>query len=210
MHLPVPRLAAALVAELVRAGPRSSLGAGLLGRLTVLALDRVRPDREAYLADVLAYGNADLLTHRAEGPRELVRRQAASWDPLLDRAAEVLGADLKTGVGIRPVDQADTALRSIEAALRARLARTRSFDFALAAIGEMTTLSGSLVLALAVSEGWLPAPDAWSASIIDENWQSERWGVDGEAETALERRRQSFLAAADVLRAICCEDRTPE
>ena len=197
--MPVERLATALVQEMAGAVPRPAAGAGPIGYLTVLALDRVCPDREAYIEDILSYGNADLLVHRAGDPPELVRRQAANWDPILQWAADALGAELRSGVGVRPINQAESALSALEAAVREELSRASSQDFALAALGELSVLSGSLVLALAVARQRLPATEAWSASIVDEDWQSERWGADSEAVAALDRRRRAFLVAAELL-----------
>lgn len=198
--MPAEQLATALVQEMAGAGPGPAAGAGPIGRLTVLVLDRVCPDREAYIEDILSYGNADLLVHRAGAPPELVRRQAANWDPILQWAADALGAELQSGVGIRPIGQAESALSALEAAVREELLRASSLDFALAALGELTVLSGSLVLALAVARQRLPATEAWSASIVDEDWQSVQWGADSEAVAALDRRRRAFLVAAELLR----------
>ena len=200
--MPVKPLASALANELSAANPRSSPVVGPLGHLSVLALDRVRTDRPVYLADVLAYRNSDLLSHRAEGPSELIQRQAAYWDPVLDWALATLGAELEVGVGIVPVNQSEAALAALESAVHGILSETPSLDFALAAIGEMTALSGSLVLALATAREWLPVTEAWSISILDENWQEERWGIDQEARTAQEQRRLRFFVAAECIRVL--------
>ena len=202
MKMPVEPLAVALAEELAGAASRTGLGGVPLRRLTILALDRVQSDRETFLSDVLAYANADLLLHRAEAPPELVRRQAACWDPVVRWAAKAHGAELRTCVGVRPVNQPEPALEALATAVRVRLSRTCAFDFALAALGEMTMLSGSLLLALATASDRLPAEEAWFASIVDEVWQSEQWGVDLEAEAARDRRRIAFLAAAEVMRMI--------
>ncbi len=39
-------------------------------------------------AMLAAYGATDLLCYRAEGPLELVVRQAEAWDPLLSRTVD--------------------------------------------------------------------------------------------------------------------------
>lgn len=202
LMMPVESLAFELAKELSASNSQSSPIVGPLEHLTALALDRVRLDREAYFADVLAYGSSDLLVHRAEGPSELVRRQAANWDPVLDWAATALGAQLRVGMGICPINQSESALNALESALHGSLAEALSLDFALAAMSEMTALSGSLVLALATAHGWLPSKEAWSISIVDEDWQAERWGVDREACAAQERRRMAFFAAAECVRVL--------
>jgi chaperone required for assembly of F1-ATPase len=60
---------------------------------------------------------------------------------------------------------------------------------------DLVTLSGSLVLGLAVSRGALGGDEAWSLSRVDEAWQNEQWGVDMEAAAAVERGREDFLRA---------------
>ena len=56
--------------------------------------------------------------------------------------------------------------------------------FGLTALHELVTLSGSLVLGLAVARGALAAEVAWDLSRIDESWQEEQWGCDAEAAAA--------------------------
>ena len=51
-------------------------------------------------------------------------------------------------------------------------------DLALSALYNLTHISGSLVIALAVSEGRLSAADAFGAAQLDELFQIERWGED--------------------------------
>ena len=43
--------------------------------------------------------------------------------------------------------------------------------------------------------GRLRAGDAWPISRIDEDWQSEQWGVDEEAQAAADAKRSDFLLA---------------
>jgi chaperone required for assembly of F1-ATPase len=51
-------------------------------------------------------------------------------------------------------------------------------DLALSALYNLTHVAGSLVIALAVSEGRLSAADAFSTGQLDELFQIERWGAD--------------------------------
>ncbi|EKE43427.1 hypothetical protein OCGS_2465 [Oceaniovalibus guishaninsula JLT2003] len=154
------------------------------------AIDKVTPQRAAVVAALLEYGATDLLCYRADGPPTLVARQAAAWDPLLDWAAATFGARLRTTVGVMPVAQ--------DAADIARLSPpVEAMDpFALAGFYDLVSLTGSLVLALAVSARHLDPETAWDASRIDETWQSEQWGVDDEAARQVAIRRQAFMDAA--------------
>jgi chaperone required for assembly of F1-ATPase len=51
-------------------------------------------------------------------------------------------------------------------------------DLALSALYNLTHISGSLVIALAVADGHLPADQAFAAAQLDELYQIERWGED--------------------------------
>jgi chaperone required for assembly of F1-ATPase len=159
-------------------------------RLANAAIDKVAAQREEVVDMLASYGGTDLLCYRAEGPDKLVERQRAGWDPLLAWAAEALGADLVTGSGVMPVMQAGGDLRRLREPVAAM------DDFALAAFHDLVALSGSLVLALAVTEGRLSAEEAWRLSRLDEDFQIEEWGEDEEAAEAAAIRRKAFLDAA--------------
>ncbi|MDD2868093.1 ATP12 family chaperone protein [Neomegalonema sp.] len=158
-------------------------------RAVNLAIDRLPATREAVIDDAAAYGGSDALAHRTE-EGELADLERAAWDPLLAWAAEALGAPLEPVGGIMPKDQAPESL----AALRAAVAAVS--DLQLIALHELTTLSGSLVLALAVARGRLTPEEGWRLAMLGEEWQAARWGRDEEAEARMARRRDAFLRAA--------------
>ena len=66
----------------------------------------------------------------------------------------------------------------------------------------MTGLMGSALLALAVDFGELDAEAAWSAAHVDEDFQSEQWGLDAEAAARRAMRRRDMMAAAALIEAI--------
>ena len=72
--------------------------------------------------------------------------------------------------------------------------------FELAALSPLVTISGSLVVALALAEQAIDLETAWSAAALDEQWQAEQWGEDEEAALALAARRREFEAAESFLR----------
>ncbi len=164
-------------------------------RLANTAIDRVDAKRAEVAAFLAQYGETDLLCYRAEDPKELVDRQAAAWDPLLDWADETYGARLVATQGVMPVTQSAQAIAALTGVLRAQSA------FELTALHELVVLSGSLVLGLVAARGHLPADEVWARSRIDEDWQAEQWGRDDEAEEAAQNRRTGFLAAYDFLQA---------
>ncbi len=184
------RVAEAAAAEWAAQGERIAPETMPVTRAVNAAVDRVSTARDAVVAAIAAYGETDLICYRADAPAELARRQADQWDPLMRWSAEALGAPLIAVVGVTPTPQPAQALAALTAAVRAES------DLGLAALHELTTLSGSLVIGLATQRGRLGAADAWTASRLDEAWQTERWGVDAEAEAAAAAKRRDFEAAA--------------
>ncbi len=158
-------------------------------RLANTALDKVAVQRAEVAALVADYGGTDLLCYRGEGPRELVARQSAGWDPWLDWAAADCGARLTATAGVVPLPQDSDALTAL-----ARLVSARGI-FTLTALHDLVSISGSLVLGLAVQAGRLSAAEAFALSRIDEIWQAELWGEDAEAAAAASNRRADMEAA---------------
>jgi chaperone required for assembly of F1-ATPase len=153
------------------------------------AIDKVATQQAEVVEMLAAYGDSDLLCYRAEGPPDLVARQAAGWDPLLDWAAKAVGAPLTATAGVIHIEQPEESLEALEAQVSALS------PFQLSAFHDLVAISGSLVLALAVTHGRLSAEEAWSLSRIDEDWQIELWGEDEEAAEIAALKREAFLQA---------------
>lgn len=174
--LPTMALADAIAAEW-NAQERDIVPATMpLTTLAATAIDRVPHLRDKTIDEAAAYGATDLLCYRVAEPLELVERQAATWDPLLDWLLRRYDVRLAITDSIHAVTQDSAAL----ARLRAALAATDNFQ--MAALHALTGATGSLVIALALFEGELDAPAAFAASQIEELFQLERWGSDAEAE----------------------------
>ena len=191
--LPKRPLAEAIAAEWDAQGEEVRPDALPLTRSANSAIDRVMPQHDEVAAGIAAYGETDLLCYRAPHPESLARRQAELWDPLLDWAAEAFGARLRTGTGVMHVMQPARATDALREAVRAHDA------WAITALHELVTLSGSLVLGLAVSHRRLDAAEAWRLSRVDEDWQIAEWGEDAEAAAAARRREVEFHEAERLL-----------
>jgi chaperone required for assembly of F1-ATPase len=164
-----------------------------LTRLAATGLDRVAPRHVEIIGDTAKYGGSDLLCYRASAPDSLVKMQQETWQPLLDWAAERYGARLKVVEGISFVEQPE------EAKARLRDAVAAHADLALAALYNLTHTSGSLVIALAVSDGRLTAEEAANAALVDELYQVGRWGDDPLAEKHREGVQKDIASAARFL-----------
>jgi chaperone required for assembly of F1-ATPase len=157
------------------------------------AIDGVMGREAEVRADIVRYAGNDLICYRAEGPPELVRRQAEVWDPVLVWIREMLGASFHVTQGIMPAAQSLSATANVAHAIEAYEA------FELAALHVMTTLMGSVLLALAHARGQLSAEEAWSAAHVDEDWQISQWGEDAEAMARRGRRWLDMQAASHLM-----------
>jgi chaperone required for assembly of F1-ATPase len=153
------------------------------------AIDKVRTQRAEVIGLLSEYGGTDLLCYRAAAPEGLVARQKQEWDSMLAWAEQELQVRLMVGEGVMHLPQPDDSLVKLQRELDA------VDDFGLAAAHDLISLSGSLILALAVMRGRLDAARAWTISRVDEDWQIAQWGVDEEAAAAAEVKRAAFLHA---------------
>jgi chaperone required for assembly of F1-ATPase len=196
----VPVLAQALAAEWDAQRETIDPATMPLTRLANAIIDGVHDRAGPVAAEVVKYLGSDLVCYRAATPRGLVERQAQHWDPILQWASETLGARFAVGEGVVHVAQPDAALAAARAAIPAD-------PWRLGAVHAVTTLTGSALIALALSRVRLTPDAAWQAAHVDEDWNMEQWGRD---EPALERRASRFTemqAAATVLRALAEQPR---
>ena len=156
------------------------------------AIDKVAIQFDEVAEMLAGYGGSDLLCYRAEAPEELCDRQRLNWDPLLEWAAETFGARLRLAQGVMPVAQPPEALE------RLRTATRDQGVFQLTALHDLVTITGSLVLGLAVSRGRIEADRAFDLSRLDEDWQIERWGADTEAMATTDIERGQLKDAANL------------
>jgi chaperone required for assembly of F1-ATPase len=63
----------------------------------------------------------------------------------------------------------------------------------------VTTLTGSALLALALSSGAVTPDAVWRAAHVDEDFNMQTWGRDEQAVARREYRARDFEAAAQVL-----------
>jgi chaperone required for assembly of F1-ATPase len=153
----------------------------LLTKLANTAIDRNDAQREALVQELTGFARHDLLCYRAEEQGELRARQQAGWDPLLDWADQIFGARLAHTYGVGHIEQDALAISALEGFLRAQNVWT------LTGLHVATTITGSLVLALAIARRRLSCAEAFALSRIDEMFQAEKWGPDAEAEARTRR-----------------------
>ena len=191
--VPTRALADAVVAEWRVQGDKVDPATMPMTRYMNSILDTVADHREGVVDRVAAYGASDLLCYRSAHPATLVARQAAAWDDLLTWVAKAKNAPMVVTTGIMAVEQPEASLHSLRSAV------AEHDDAALAALHDLTAFSGSLIIALAISDHHLTAAQAWTASRVDDDWQVEQWGEDALATAAAEDKHSAFMDAARLL-----------
>ena len=167
-------------------------------RIVNPAIDSVSGLMDEVRADIANYAGTDLLCYRASEPDKLVNRQNAMWNPIITRVEHEIGGRFVLAEGVMHVAQLPATL----AAFAAKLALATPDAFTLSATHVLTSLSGSAILSLSVTAGWLPMADAWLAAHLDEDWTIEFWGEDLEAIARRAKRLIEFEAAANVIEAM--------
>lgn len=157
------------------------------------AIDTVSVHFETVVDQLTEYAGSDLLCYRADNPVELIAKQAAAWDPVLEWFANSFGTPLAVTTGIIPIAQDAACLASV----RARLSKLTPFE--LAGMHDLITISGSAVIALAVEANQLGVSEGWAASRVDEDWQIQLWGEDDEAKATAALKKADFEFAKRML-----------
>ena len=151
-----------------------------LTRLVSTQLDRVTPQREPLIDELMKYAHADLLCYRAAHPADLKARHDAMWQPVLDWLAGSHGVSLTCVHGLMPHSQPPASVSALRAVISALP------DAPLTALQATAAITNSLALALALTHGRLSAAEVFAAASLDETYQIEQWGEDT---LATDRRR---------------------
>ncbi|MHA1127927.1 MAG: ATP12 family chaperone protein, partial [Alphaproteobacteria bacterium] len=120
-----------------------------LTRCANATIDKVVQEHAAVAAMLSEYGSTDLLCYRAGSPEELVARQAAAWDPMLAWIAQAHGVELLQIIGVMHQKQPPEGQAKLQA-------MTLAFDpWRMTALHDLVTISGSLILGLAVATRYM-------------------------------------------------------
>ncbi|MCT8001799.1 ATPase [Sphingomonas sanguinis] len=196
LALPTPALAEAVAEEWRSVGEAVDPRAMPLTGLANAAIDRIAADPEPFAMGLARYAESDLLYYRADSPPDLVARQDAVWNPLLDWARDRYDVHFTLVTGIMHQPQPDATVARLGQAVAALE------PFRLAALSPVVTITGSLILALALLEGAADADAIWIAAHVDEDFQAEQWGEDYLALEAREAKRREYDAVVRFLTAL--------
>lgn len=194
LESPFQPLAAAIAEEWRRQEDEIDSRQMPLTRLAMTAIDRTRGAVQDTITTLGAYAETDLLCYRAADPPELAACQDAAWAPLVQWAEHRFGVKFVVTAGVVPVAQSPETRANFERAVA-------TYDaLRLTALRELTEVTGSLIIALALLEGEIDEDAAWVASRVDESFQAAKWGEDADAAARAETLRANLAAAAALVR----------
>lgn len=175
LAVPTRALAEAMAEEWNAQGETLDPRSMPLTQLANTAQDRVGPMREAIIEELMRYVDGDVLCYRASDPEELVERQAAQWEPVLEWAKERFGCAWAVTEGLMPVAQDQANHEALKTAME-------DLDtISLTGLQVAAPTCGSLLLGFALLESRLTAVEAFEAAFLEELYQAEQWGEDREA-----------------------------
>ena len=173
--LPTRRLALAIALEWQSQRDRIVYSTMPLLNIAIVAIDRVRPDKPTFLDKFTPSVVIDSSCVRASGPPALKKLQSKHYDPLLRHLST------QHDITLAPTEElmAPSIASEVDQARLTALLRSLD-DFTIAALDAVTSLSKSVVVALAVMDGRLSLDAAYEACRVEENYQMRTYGrVEG-------------------------------
>ncbi|GJL86058.1 MAG: ATPase [Micavibrio sp.] len=158
-----------------------------LTQILTTRIDRVSKEREAMSEAAMKYLDTDLLCYHAEQPPDLVKLQQESWAPWLDWFEGKFGMALQTTTSLSALRQEEsihhTVLDHIESAT----------DDEFTALQLVVSLSGSLVLGLAFSEGDVTPEQVFNAAHVEEQHKAAIYHEDLHGPDPMEEKKQEAM-----------------
>jgi chaperone required for assembly of F1-ATPase len=130
------------------------------------AIDKMR-ERDAITRALLKYLDTDLLCYRTKEPQALAARQKEIWDPWLAWFDDHFESPLYTTLDIKAIKQDEDTHKQIWNYMEAL------DEYYFAILNIVTSLSGSIVLALAFLEHEVTPAQIFQAMYVEENYHSE-------------------------------------
>jgi chaperone required for assembly of F1-ATPase len=160
-----------------------------LTRYANATIDRTRTMRDDVIEQICAFGQSDMLCYRVAEPPDLVERQLAEWQPLLDWLSASRDINLSVTAGIIQIDQPPSTLERVNDVVSA------FDDFQLTGLHAVTTVCGSIALGLALADGHIDCAETLELATLEERHQMGLWGEDPETMRRHDELRQEIFNA---------------
>ena len=148
-------------------------------RITNTAIDKLVTSNYAYIEQLSAYLNSDVVCYFAHSPKDLVKKQNKNWLPMIKFMQDAYNINILYTSEISAISQPKDSLAKLKKILKSKNC------FELSAIGVLVQLTNSIIISLALVNDKINAKDAYEISNLEEIYQSSFWGKDEEAFTRL-------------------------
>lgn len=162
------------------------------------AIEKTAPNMPHVVAEMVRFGETDLLFYQQDTPAKLQALQELHWHPIILWAESLWDVNYIVTYGISHVAQDAKILARYEKLIGAMDAHQ------LSALYLLTTSCGSLLIALAYHANILSKEGVAKAAFVDEDWQISQWGEDEEAKEIREFKLaeiNSFCTYLDLVKA---------
>lgn len=169
-----------------------------LTQILTTGADREASQRAALEQAALAYLNTDLLCYRADIPAAVGTAQAEAWDPWLKWFKERFGFALATTCGLQALRHETEAERTVGT----YISGLDEYRFNILQL--VTSISGSLVLAIAFTEQVITPEQLFDAVHVEESYKAaiyneEKYGFAPDIEKKRAAMMRDLKAAAHLL-----------
>jgi chaperone required for assembly of F1-ATPase len=186
LRLPTRKLADAVCVEWRKQGEKIDAKRLKITQLANTAIDKVGPKLNELVSEIHTYVSTDLLCYRVNTPDDLAIKQNERWSVPIDWLRNTYEIDLAVTQALQPIEQSVEALTK----LKALIACYDAFQFS--GVLSITSLTGSIILAISLTEGFLDADQVYELAFLDEIYQESRWGTDHEATSRREYIREEI------------------
>lgn len=155
-------------------------------QMLTTALDGSR-ERDAMTKAILKYLDTDLLCYRVKQPEELAKRQKEIWDRWLVWFDEHFESPLETTFGLDALKQSDKTHKQIWNYIEAL------DEYYFSVLQVVTSISGSIVLALAFLEHEANEDDVFAASELEEIYHAELANEAVHGADPVQEKRQNSM-----------------
>ena len=159
------------------------------------AIDVVRTDRADAIGNLIKFSQTDTLCYRGDPGDALFQRQEEMWEPLVSACEKRHDITFSRVSGIIHDPQSPSTTARLETILG------EMDDFTIAGLQTLTALAASLIVGLEALEDGADAEALFAIANVEEDWQAELWGWDGEAQQRRDMRLEAFRLALDFVKA---------
>ena len=128
-------------------------------------IDRVSSERSVMSEAILKYLDTDLLCYQTDQPQNLVSLQQECWQPFLDGFEKAFNCTLLTTTTLSAVNQSSQAHEAVEGYVHGL------DDARFTVLQLVTSISGSLILALAMVHDRASANSVLAACFVEEDFK---------------------------------------